>query len=96
MGTVGQITIHSPPLSQVKSFKRIVEKRSLGGGTTLTWSPPLNDHSRDQGSGCSDEWVGVAERANHVSRLVHLIEREEIKSAEIIGANSLVQGSEWL
>lgn len=32
MGTVGQFTMHSPPLSQVKSFKRIVEKRSLGGG----------------------------------------------------------------
>lgn len=70
-------------------------KGKAPGGRSLTWSPPLNDHSLDQGSGCSDEWVFVAERVNQVSRLVHLIEREGIKSAEIIGSNSVVQGSEW-
>lgn len=67
-------------------------KGKAPGGRSLTWSPPLNDHSLDQGSGCSDEWVFVAERVNQVSRLVHLIEREGIKSAEIIGSNSVVTG----
>lgn len=76
-----------------RDFKNNTRKGKSPGGRSLTWSPPLNDHSRDLGSGCSDGWV--FERVNQVSRLVHLIEREGIKSAEIIGSNSLVQGSEW-
>lgn len=94
-GTVGKNHSTHSTFKACRDFKKNSRKGKSPGGRTLTWSPPLNDHNRDQGSGCSNEWIGVAERVNQVSRLVHLIEREGIKSAEIIGSNSLIRGSEW-